>query len=70
LRTGDMITLDAEQGILHVDLSEEALNLRNVTKPITDQHGMGRELFAGQRDRALTAEQGAATFSLHYAETI
>jgi phosphogluconate dehydratase len=70
IRTGDMITLDAEAGILHVELSEEALNMRNVTKPVTDQHGMGRELFAGQRDRALTAEQGAATFSIKYLETI
>ena len=65
-----MITLDAEAGILSVDISEADLNLRSVTKPITDQHGMGRELFAGQRDRALTAEQGAATFSVKYLETI
>ena len=70
VRTGDMITLDAEAGILHVDLSETELNLRNVTQPITDQYGMGRELFAGQRNRALTAEQGAATFSLNYMETV
>jgi len=70
VRTGDMITLDAEAGVLSVDLAEAELNLRNVTKPITDQYGMGRELFAGQRDRALTAEQGAATFSIHYAETV
>lgn len=70
VRTGDIITLDAEAGILSVDVSEAELNLRSVTKPATDQHGMGRELFAGQRDRALTAEQGAATFSIKYLETI
>jgi phosphogluconate dehydratase len=63
VRTGDMIALDAEAGTLNalVDAAEWAK--RDIHKPVQAQDGMGRELFAGLRDRALEAEQGALTFS-------
>jgi phosphogluconate dehydratase len=63
VRNGDMIELDAEAGTLNalVDAAEWAK--RSVQKPTQAQDGMGRELFAGLRDRALAAEQGALTFS-------
>ena len=66
VRTGDLIRLDAGQGILQalVDPVEwdarscEAVNL------FTNGIGMGRELFAVFRHAISAAEQGATTFGL------
>ena len=66
VRTGDVILVDAEQGILDVRLSEEELSAR---PPATvdvnaNRFGFGRELFNGFRDRATGAEDGAMSFML------
>ncbi len=62
VRDGDMILLDADNGILEVQVPASEWQARICVKPKQDEDGMGRELFAGLRSRALTAEQGAATF--------
>ena len=64
LRDGDVIRLDAGAGTLQV-LLDDAVWEQRVAQPMPETlvaangWGMGRELFAGMRRNALTAEQGA-----------
>ncbi len=64
LRDGDVIRLDAGAGTLQV-LLDDAVWEQRVAQPMPEAlvaangWGMGRELFAGMRRNALTAEQGA-----------
>jgi phosphogluconate dehydratase len=66
VRTGDVILVDGERGILDVRVSEEELNAR---PPATvdvnaNRFGFGRELFNGFRYHASGAEEGAMSFML------
>ena len=61
IRDGDMIHIDAEQGILKVkdtDFAERETPAFDRGEP----SGMGRELFAAFRERATGAEEGASLF--------
>ncbi|WP_418125224.1 phosphogluconate dehydratase [Variovorax sp. 160MFSha2.1] len=67
VRDGDLIRLDSVAGTLAVLLPEDEWAAREVaTMPeaqrIADGHGLGRELFAGMRRNALTAEEGACSW--------
>lgn len=66
IRDGDLIRLDAEQGILDVKLSDEELASRGVdTSDLAKVHmGTGRELFSGFRQLVTGAEQGARVMEL------
>lgn len=57
IRDGDMVTIDAGKGVLQVDAGLEDRDEANETAPVI---GMGRELFAGMRANAGSAEQGAS----------
>ena len=65
LRDGDIVRLDAEAGVLDVLISMDELRARPT--PVVDlsanDFGMGRELFAGMRRLAGSAEDGAAVAS-------
>ncbi len=66
IRDGDVIRLDAERGVLEVNVSDEDLAAR---EPLaidldTERWGTGRELFAGMRAAVTGAEAGAMTFGL------
>ena len=65
LRTGDIIRLDADKGVLQVKLDQAELMARPLaTAPDGHQFGLGRELFAHMRAAVSGAEQGAtALFS-------
>jgi len=63
VRTGDVILIDGDRGILQVLLDDEELAQRAVAA-ITNQEsqlGMGRELFASLRSQFTGAEQGACS---------
>lgn len=64
IQDGDMIRLDAAQGILAVLIDDAALNDRTVTAPDLsgNQFGTGRELFTAFRQIAGHADQGASVF--------
>jgi phosphogluconate dehydratase len=67
VRDGDLIRLDAIAGTLAVLLPEDEWAARETAtlseaQRIADGHGLGRELFAGMRRNALTAEEGACTW--------
>ncbi|MEZ2299766.1 phosphogluconate dehydratase [Variovorax sp. RCC_210] len=67
VRDGDLIRLDAVAGTLAVLLPEDEWAARETAtlseaQRIADGHGLGRELFAGMRRNALTAEEGACTW--------
>ena len=64
IRTGDVLCLDAEQGVLEARVNGEEWRARRIEVPDLEErhHGLGRGLFAGFRARALGAEQGAVTF--------
>ncbi|WP_367715947.1 phosphogluconate dehydratase [Nitratireductor sp. GISD-1A_MAKvit] len=64
LRDGDPMRLDAEKGTIEVLIDAEELAARESAAPdlSSNQFGMGRELFAGFRQLAGRADQGAAVF--------
>ncbi len=65
LRDGDIIRLDAKSGELLVRLSDAQLDERDASPaphPDVAGRGVGRELFAGFRQRASSAEQGACSW--------
>ncbi|WP_265516528.1 phosphogluconate dehydratase [Nitratireductor luteus] len=64
LRDGDMMRLDANAGTLEVLVSVEELQGREEAQADLsgNQFGLGRELFAGFRQLASRADQGAAVF--------
>jgi phosphogluconate dehydratase len=67
VRDGDVIRLDAVAGTLAVLLPDDEWAEREIAtlpeaKRIDDGHGLGRELFAGMRRNALTAEEGACSW--------
>jgi len=64
LRDGDPMRLDAEKGTLEALVDAEELAARDNAAPdlSPNQFGMGRELFAGFRQLAGRADQGAAVF--------
>ncbi|MFL9926243.1 phosphogluconate dehydratase [Herbaspirillum lusitanum] len=66
VRTGDMIRLDAEAGILEALVPQEewAARKQDVSNLNGNQHGMGRELFSVFRAAVSSAEEGGATFGL------
>lgn len=61
VRDGDMISIDARDGILSVDAGDD-LGARDANIVEAPQHGMGRELFGAFRQRAGSAESGASLF--------
>jgi phosphogluconate dehydratase len=63
IRDGDMITLDAQTGILHLDVTVAELAARPDFKfDIAANRGLGRELFAQLRSQALPADKGGGLF--------
>ncbi|HYN37816.1 MAG TPA: dihydroxy-acid dehydratase, partial [Rhodospirillales bacterium] len=66
VRTGDVILLDAESGVLDVlvDAEEFARRPPATVDVNANRFGFGRELFNGFRDHAGGAEQGAMSFML------
>ncbi len=62
VKNGDLIRLDSLTGELDVLLSAEAFAAREpvIADLSANQYGMGRELFAGMRQQATGAEQGAS----------
>ena len=64
IATGDIVRLDADAGTLEVLVSADDLAFREPERiDLTPHHfGMGRELFAGFRQLASRADQGAAVF--------
>jgi phosphogluconate dehydratase len=65
VRTGDIVTLDAEAGTLMAEVSDAEWTAREITIAPHDPlaESMGRGLFEGMRARALTAEEGAWSFA-------
>lgn len=61
IRDGDLITVDTEKGLLNVVMDSGELASRPAaTCDLTaSHHGLGRELFAGFRQIASSAEEGA-----------
>lgn len=70
IRDGDMVLLDAETGIMQAEVAAADWEARpNATIPAeqlrANGRGLGRELFAGFRRNALSAEEGACTWLLN-----
>ena len=62
-----ILRLDARTGTLEALVPDDAWQARAVALPdpenlLRHARGMGRELFAGMRRQALTAEEGACTW--------
>jgi phosphogluconate dehydratase len=64
VRTGDLIRLDSEAGVLEAKVAASEWLRREPAEAdlAIHQHGVGRELFAAARANATGAEEGATTF--------
>jgi phosphogluconate dehydratase len=63
LRDGDLVTLDADRGVLEVECTDHQLAIRPpVAPPDRGVHGMGRELFGTLRGAVSSPEEGASSF--------
>lgn len=60
VRDGDMITIDAREGVMSV--AGDEIDAREAVLQKAPQAGMGRELFGAFRERAGSAESGASLF--------
>ena len=70
VQSGDIIELDAGKGLLRAEIAEAEWHARPVASMPADlqqanRRGLGRELFAGFRRHALSAEEGACTWVLN-----
>jgi len=65
VRTGDVIRVDAEAGVLRANVSDAELARRPIDEVDLSEYrfGMGRELFAVFRANATGAEQGAMSYA-------
>ena len=65
VRSGDVIRLDADAGVLEARVDAAEWARREVVAPSMEhnQYGVGRELFAGARAMATGAEQGGIIFN-------
>ena len=65
VRNGDLVRLDANTGELSilVDAAEWAAREHVQIDLSANQHGVGRDLFAGFRQLATAAEDGAMSFA-------
>ena len=61
IRDGDLITIDANRGVLSAAASDD-LESRQATLVEAPAEGVGRELFGAFRERAGSAESGASLF--------
>jgi len=63
LRDGDVVSLEAERGMLSVEVPDADWNARPQWRPDprASASGFGRELFAGMRAQVAPAERGAVT---------
>ena len=66
VRDGDIIRIDAGSGELRIQVDPEEWAMRGEADAdlLHNQYGTGRELFAGFRALATTAEEGATSFAL------
>ncbi|WP_151781853.1 phosphogluconate dehydratase [Acinetobacter nosocomialis] len=65
VQTGDMLIIDAEAGVLDIELDEQTWQSRPVAQPehqAENEVGFGRELFGVFRVAAAPAEHGASVF--------
>ncbi len=65
VQTGDMLIIDAEAGVLDVEIDEDVWQSRPVAQPehqAENEVGFGRELFDVFRAAAAPAEHGASVF--------
>jgi phosphogluconate dehydratase len=65
VRTGDMIVIDANKGVLDIEIDANEWNARPVEQPAhqaENEVGFGRELFGVFRSAAMPAELGASVF--------
>ncbi len=70
VRDGDLVTLDADAGLLDLHVSEFDLESREPAAADDSRvFGTGRELFASFRDAVGPADQGASVFHTHLTET-
>ncbi|MFV7443891.1 phosphogluconate dehydratase [Acinetobacter pittii] len=72
VQTGDMLIIDAEAGVLDVEIDEDVWQARPVAQPehqAENEVGFGRELFGVFRAAAAPAEHGASVFGALVGET-
>lgn len=73
VQTGDMLVIDAEAGVLDIEIDEAVWQSRPVAQPehqAENEVGFGRELFGVFRAAAAPAEHGASVFGALVGESV
>ncbi|AJY42243.1 phosphogluconate dehydratase [Burkholderia humptydooensis] len=73
VQTGDTIVIDAQAGVLDVEIDDRAWAARAIAQPAhqaENEVGFGRELFGVFRAAAAPAEQGASVFGALVGEAV
>ena len=73
VQTGDVLVIDAEAGVLDIELDEQVWQSRAVAQPqhqAENEVGFGRELFGVFRAAAAPAEHGASVFGALVGEAV
>lgn len=73
VQTGDILVIDAEAGVLDIELDEQVWQSRAVAQPqhqAENEVGFGRELFGIFRAAAAPAEHGASVFGALVGESV
>ncbi|MEW5968865.1 MAG: phosphogluconate dehydratase [Pseudomonadota bacterium] len=73
VQTGDMLIIDAEAGVLDVEIDDDVWQSRPVAQPehqAENEVGFGRELFGVFRAAAAPAEHGASVFGALVGENL
>lgn len=73
VQTGDVLVIDAEAGVLDIELDEQVWQSRPVAQPqhqAENEVGFGRELFGVFRAAAAPAEHGASVFGTLVGEVV
>ena len=73
LKTGDPLVIDAEAGVLDVEIDAAEWAARPLARPAhqaDNEVGFGRELFGVFRAAAAPAEQGASVFGALVGEAV
>ncbi len=66
VKTGDVIRLDSEAGVLEVKISAEEMAVRGAEAPAEESQNLGRNLFSNLRPQMSTSMEGACVFNFNH----
>ena len=66
VKTGDIVRLDSEEGVLTVKISDEEMTTRGAEALAEGSQNLGRNLYSGLRAQMTTSMEGASVFNFNH----